>query len=264
MPLRLVVAEDYDDMSARAASLVKEALARRAVDGAPARPARLTVPTGDTPLGLYERLAADPAAAAALRAADIYQLDEYLGAGPGDDVSFAGWLRRALLRPAGIPDGRFHRLPADHLEPQLALAHFEAELAAAGGLDLAVLGLGVNGHLGFNEPGSPFDAPARIVRLRPETVRVNRHYWKDAGEDTPHYGVTLGLRTLFAARRVILLASGEHKAAALARALEGPVTPDVPASGLRRARGEVIVVADRAAASRLADVPAPSPGSRVP
>jgi glucosamine-6-phosphate deaminase len=226
------------------------ALARAAADAVTAlvdaQPAATVVPaTGETPLGLYEELAArrrsgrfDPSLLT------IVQLDDYRGLAPGDQRSLYGWMERALLEPLGIRDGRVLRLPPGG-QPE-ACAAFDRDLGARGGVDLAILGLGENGHLGFNEPPSAADSPTRIVALTPETIAANARYWgPDA--DVPTEAVTLGLAPLLSSRRILLLASGSRKRDIVHRALEGPMGDDVPASFLRRAEGEVTVIVDRAA-----------------
>jgi glucosamine-6-phosphate deaminase len=128
---------------------------------------------------------------------------------------------------------------------EMCCAYDEA-VAQEGGLDLSVLGLGPNGHLGFNEPPADPDSSTRVVTLSPESVTSNARYW-GASDRVPRKAVTAGMRVLLAARHTVLVVSGAHKRDILRRALVGPETPDVPASFLRRAAG-VTVVADRAAA----------------
>ncbi len=226
------------------------ALARAAADVVAAfvaaDPDRTVVPaTGETPLGLYAELAERHRAgrfdASSLT---IVQLDDYRGLGPGDRRSLYGWMDRALLRPLAIADDRVLRLPADG-DPD-ACAAFDRELEARGGIDLAILGVGENGHLGFNEPPSAAGSPTRIVALTRATIAANARYW-GSDTDVPTEAVTLGLRPLLASRRILLLASGPRKREIVHRALDGPMGDDVPASFLRRAEGEVTVIVDRAA-----------------
>jgi glucosamine-6-phosphate deaminase len=126
-------------------------------------------------------------------------------------------------------------------------AEFDAAVAAAGGLDLAIVGLGINGHVGMNEPGTPPDARTRPVELAPTTIEAARRYGADP---PPRRGVTIGLGSLLAAREIWLLARGARKASILAQALEGPETADCPAS-LLRAHPRLRVIADAPAASAL-------------
>jgi glucosamine-6-phosphate deaminase len=212
-----------------------------------ARPtASLVVATGETPVGAYrhlaERVRRESIATDRLR---VFQLDEYLGLPLEDRRSLFGWMERAFLTPLGIPPGNVVRL--DPAAPDLAAAcrAYDAAVLDAGGLDLAVLGLGPNGHIGFNEPPTTADAPTRIVELTPESLASNARYW-GSPDQVPRRALTAGMATLLAARRILLLVSGAHKRDILRRAAYGPVTPEVPASYLQRAVG-VTVVADEAA-----------------
>jgi glucosamine-6-phosphate deaminase len=148
-----------------------------------------------------------------------------------------------------IPFKALHLMNSVSGDTSAECAHFAALVASAGGLDLAVLGIGVNGHLAFNEPGSPFKSRARRVTLESST---REPYITAFGsfDETPAYGLTLGLADLMAARRMLLLASGSSKAQAVSRALEGPVTEAIPASVLRR-HADATVLLDTKAAELL-------------
>jgi glucosamine-6-phosphate deaminase len=152
---------------------------------------------------------------------------------------------RTVLGPLSIDAARVARLPTEG-DVDAACAAFDRELDARGGIDLAILGLGTNGHLGFNEPPSDASSTTRTVELTPDTIEANARYWGREG-DVPTRAVTLGLRTLLEARRILLLVAGPSKHTIVRRALEGPVGQDVPASFVREARGSVTVVVDRAA-----------------
>lgn len=224
---------------AAAADLVAQTLAARG-------DAVLGLPTGNTPIPLYQELLRRAAAGEAnLSRARVAMLDEYLDAGT---VSFRGWLEDHFLRAAGVGPERLLAMPSRPENIAAACVHYEEQLAAWGGCDLQLLGLGHNGHIGFNEPGSEADSRTRVVRLSEQTRRANEEYWP--GREIPARGVTTGLALLLAARRILLLVRGEDKAAILERTLRGPISSAVPASFLRRA-ADVWVVADEAAAGRL-------------
>jgi glucosamine-6-phosphate deaminase len=167
-----------------------------------------------------------------------------VGLEPDDRRSLFGWMRRSFLSPLRIDADRVDRLPlaGDLVD---ACAAFDRRLASAP-LDLAILGLGTNGHLGFNEPPSTADAPTRVVELTPATIDANSHYWGEVS-DVPGTAVTMGMRQLLAARTIVLLVSGDRKRGIVHRALDGPVGPAVPASFLQTAEGDVTVIVDRAA-----------------
>jgi glucosamine-6-phosphate deaminase len=236
--LRLEVVDDAAALGRAAADAVS-----RFVD---ARPASTVVPaTGETPLGLYAELAArwqagrfDPARLT------VVQLDEYLDLEHDDRRSLSGWMQRSLLTPLGIRDDHVVRLPVDGVASTCAA--FDDDLEDRGGIDLAILGLGDNGHLGFNEPPSSAESPTRVVELTPTTIQANARYWGSTS-DVPTRAVTLGLRPLLAADTILVLVSGTRKHEIIHRALEGPVSEDVPASFLREAGANVNVIVDRAA-----------------
>lgn len=217
-----------------------DALARAAADlicaEVQARPgAVILVATGHTPMPTYAELARRAAAGEAdFGRVTAVQLDEYVGVPEDDPRSLWAWMERAFVRPLGIT--RTVRLT----DP----AAFDAELRALGGIDLALLGLGPNGHLGFNEPPSGPDAPTRRVTLTPASLESNRAYWGDLG--VPGEALTAGMPAILGAQRVLLLVTGEHKREVLRRTLREAPTPEVPASFLQRA--PLTVLADAAAA----------------
>lgn len=203
------------------------------------------LPTGTTPLPVYEALP-DILRARSLSAAaaTIVLLDEYVGLPAGHRARCDSMLRRGLLDRLDPGVARFITFEVDDLSPQAACTKFDAAVNAAGGLDLVVLGLGRNGHIGMNEPGSAPDAPTRVVELASSTRAAAVGYGADPA---PTHGVTLGMAGILAAREIWLLATGAAKAAILTAALDGPATSDVPASLLRDHQG-LLVIADEAAA----------------
>ena len=214
--MKTIIATDYDQLCDNVADVVIRQLAQR--------PGSVLVfPTGNTPLGLYRRLvAAAGAGTVDFSQARVVALDEYAGLEPGDPRSLTDWLRRGLLDPVGVPPARVHGFEA-------GAEALEATITALGGLDLVILGLGLNGHLGFNEPGSAFDSRTRNITLTPASLRSNAAYW-GSQRRVPRHGLTLGLGTIAAARAVVLMVSGAAKRTILSRTLAGAVSPDVPAS----------------------------------
>jgi glucosamine-6-phosphate deaminase len=201
--------------------------------------------TGNSPIPLYDevrqRVYDHRADVSAVRP---FAIDEYGGRRDHHCSNHAFFER--YWHP--IPNAqRVEEFDPGAAEPAVEAARFAVALEKAGGLDIAVLGIGMNGHLAFNEPGTRRDAPARVTPLAPETREAARVCWQ---EQTPTWGLTLGLRELLAARSVLLLVSGRSKAAILARALAGDVGPDCPASFLQQ-HPDVTVVADEAAVRDL-------------
>lgn len=241
--MRLIILADPEALRRETADRI-EALAH-------AKPsAVLGLPTGNTPLGTYRELVRRVREQdLALSQLTIFALDEYLDVGRGDPRCLADWLDREFIQPGRIDPARVHMLNGPALEPTQMCAEYEAAIARAGGIDLQLLGLGPNGHVGFNEPGSPPDSRTRAVRLAPESIASNARYW--GGPDrVPPYGLTMGIGTLKEAREILLLVSGPNKANILREVVEGPITSDVPAS-LLRAHPHFAILADRDAAAQL-------------
>ena len=197
------------------------------------RPLVLGLATGRTPVAVYDELVRRVEAGKLdLEGAIAFNLDEYCGLSAGDPRSFAAWMRVQLFDRLGWPASRVH-IPAGDIAPSERERHcadYEAAIRAAGGIDLQLLGLGRNGHIGFNEPGSPCESRTRPVRLATETLA-------DAAADfgggaVPQFALTMGIGTILEARRVRLLAFGERKRPALRRALTPPADAQLPASFL--------------------------------
>lgn len=213
----------------------------------------LGLATGSSPLGLYRELARLAAEGTLdLTAATGFALDEYVGLPSGHPQSYRQVLLREVCAVTGLPPERLHvpdgsATELDALE--WAAAAYEDEIRAAGGVDVQVLGIGGNGHLGFNEPGSSLASRTRVKRLAERTRRDNARFF-ERPEDVPTHCLTQGLGTILEARRLVLVATGEAKAAAVAAALEGPLTASCPASVLQW-HPDAVVVIDEAAAAGL-------------
>jgi len=236
---RIVIVADADDIGRVGADLVADAISKNPM-------ASITAATGQSPMGLYSALAERYLSGAfKTNALTVFQLDEYLGLPPDDRRSLLGWMRRSFLKPLDVDADHVVPLAADG-DPRAACAAFDQSIEARGPLDIAILGLGRNGHLGFNEPPAAAESPTRVVELSAITVEDNARYWGSV-DDVPTRAVTMGMRHLLNARRIVLLASGEVKRTIVRRALDGPIGPDVPASLLRTATADVTVIVDRAA-----------------
>lgn len=221
-------------------------VAGRLADAVRARPSlRLCLPTGETPAPFYAALARLAGSdRVSFGAATVVLLDEYVGLAPGDRARCDAQLRRQLIDHLD-PAPRFVPIDVDGADPAAAVAAIDAEAA---GLDLAIVGLGLNGHIGMNEPGSTADSPTRRVALAEPTRRVAVERY-GAGRE-PEAGITIGMDRLLEAHETWLLVTGERKAAVLAAALAGPETPDCPGSYLRRSP-RLVVLADEPAAAAL-------------
>ncbi len=209
----------------------------------------MAAPAGRTPRPTYQALRAEAERRdLSLARMRVFAVDELCAPAPADGY-FWRHVRAGLLDWAGIPAANLHPFDPAAADLDAMCREIERRVATLGGLDLVVLGLGPNGHLASNEPGSAFDSRTRPVRLLPETVA----YMLTDEEADPRVcdrAATLGLGTLAEAREVVVLVSGAAKREILRRALTGPVTPDCPASLLQRLPG-ALVLADRAAAGAL-------------
>jgi glucosamine-6-phosphate deaminase len=235
--MKLIITENYEELSRVGADMMAEIIA--------ARPdATMVLATGSTPMGVYSELAKRKEAgqldAARLR---VFQLDEYLGVPSGDPRSLYDWMVRSFVAPLGVPESNVVRLLAVSPDPNAACEAYDRAVLETGGFELSVLGLGPNGHLGFNEPPSDPSLHTRVIDLTEESIESNARYW--GGRDmVPRQALTAGMSQLMAARQTLLVVSGTHKQEILRRTIQGPVTPEVPASFLQRA-ANVTVLADR-------------------
>ncbi|GAA4784776.1 glucosamine-6-phosphate deaminase [Microbacterium gilvum] len=210
----------------------------------------LGLATGSTPLPVYEAL---PPRLAGVNVSRVrgFALDEYVGLDPAHPESYRSVITREVVEPLGL-DPALVRTPSGSLD---GIAHageeYEAAIAAAGGVDLQILGIGTDGHIGFNEPGSSFASRTRVKTLTRQTREDNARFF-DTIDDVPMHCITQGLGTILAARHLVLLAFGAGKADAVAGAVEGPVTASLPGSAVQL-HPHVTVVVDEAAASALRD-----------
>jgi glucosamine-6-phosphate deaminase len=235
MQIVVVKAEEF---AAQAANVVCDAVAMNPR-------AALGLATGRTPIGMYAELKRRAATGAVyFEHVTAFAIDELHGVPAAHPVTNASYL--AAHAPAPL---RAHVMDCAASDGNAECERFASQIEKSGGLDLAILGIGVNGHLAFNEPGSTLDSRARRVRLAAST---REPYIEAFGslDATPEFGLTLGMYELLAAREVLLLANGAAKAAIVARALDGPVTEDVPAAALQH-HANVTVVLDQVAASGL-------------
>ncbi|MGZ0711531.1 glucosamine-6-phosphate deaminase (plasmid) [Coraliomargarita sp. W4R53] len=209
----------------------------------------LGLATGSTPLSVYEALPAK------LEGVDVSQvrgfaLDEYVGIAAGHPESYAAVIAREVVEPLGLEPRRI-RVPDGSVDGiEHAGDDYEQAIMAAGGVDLQILGIGTDGHIGFNEPGSSFASITRVKTLTKQTREDNARFF-DSVDDVPKHCITQGLGTILRARHLVLLAFGEGKAQAIAAALEGPLTASLPGSAVQL-HPHVTVLVDEAAAAHLA------------
>jgi len=205
----------------------------------------LMLASGNTPIELYRRIAERKLP---LKHLTVFALDEYVGVPLDEPRNTANLLRRAAVEAWGIPPTQFFSVSSLESEAPASIQQHERRIAEVGGLDVIVLGLGQNGHLAFNEPGSEPDSSGRVLDLETISIEANRKWF--GGEYAPAKGVTVGLKTILAARQVVIQAYGPHKTAAVKAMVEGKVGSHCPASFLQQ-HSNVHVFLDAAAAASL-------------
>lgn len=210
----------------------------------------LGVATGSSPLAIYAELSRQVREegfdCSAVRA---FALDEYVGLPAGHPESYRSVIRRDVVEPLGLTPSRVHVPDGTAADVVGACAAYEHQIRELGPVDIQILGIGSNGHIGFNEPTSSFASRTRIKTLAPKTRADNARFF-NSYEEVPTHCLTQGLATILDAKRLVLVAQGEKKADAVAKMVEGPVSSMCPGSALQL-HADATVVVDQAAASRL-------------
>ena len=241
--MKIYAAESYQSMSRKAANIVSAQIILKPASV-------LGLATGSTPVGLYQQLIDW------FRKGDLdfdqvrtVNLDEYVGLAPDHPQSYRRFMQENLfdhinIRPENtcVPDG----LDPD---PSAACQRYEQIIRSLGGIDIQVLGMGHNGHIGFNEPGQAFELETHVVSLTESTINANARFFASR-EEVPSQAITMGVKSIMQARQILMVVSGEDKAETVRAAFSGPVTPQVPASILQM-HPNVVLVGDRAALSKL-------------
>lgn len=235
--------KNYEEMSRKAASLIAAQVI--------AKPdSILGLATGSSPVGTYQNLIK------AYENGDLdfsnvksINLDEYKGLSPENDQSYRYFMNTNLFDHINIDKANTH-VP-NGLEPDAdkACAEYNEIIAQSGGIDLQLLGLGPNGHIGFNEPDSVFIAGTHCVGLTESTIEANKRFFESA-DDVPRQAYTMGIQNIMSAKKIVVVVSGANKAESLAKAVNGPIDPQVPASILQL-HNDVVIVADEAALSMM-------------
>ena len=241
--MRIIQTEDYTAMSAQAAALIAAQVAEKP-------DCLLGLATGSTPIGTYRQLVRwNRTGVLSFARVRSVNLDEYCGLSAGHDQSYRYFMQTNLFDHVDILPENTHVPNGLADDPEAEGARYDALIAALGGIDLQLLGLGHNGHIGFNEPGPSFVLPTHPVDLTQSTINANSRLFASRDE-VPRRAITMGIRGIMSARRVLVAVSGADKADAVARAFAGPVTPEVPASILQL-HPDVVLAGDRAALSKL-------------
>jgi glucosamine-6-phosphate deaminase len=232
--MRILVTPDYQELSLTAADIVIQAVQSR-------YELNLGLPTGNTPLGMYRELTrAYREGRVDFSELKTFNLDEYAGLAPVDPHRFDAYMRENFFNHVNVSPQNIH-FPDETND-------YERQINDAGGIDLLVVGIGANGHIAFNEPGSAFSSRTRRVELAPETIENARKNF--GAEPVPTSAITMGIGTILVCRRIVLLASGRSKAAIVNQAIQGPSSESVPASALQQ-HPDLTVILDTDAARNL-------------
>lgn len=234
--LDLIKVENYQEMSQRASSIILELISKNS------NPV-LGLATGSTPEGMYQCLIkAYEQGDISFKDVTTFNLDEYVGLAKDDTNSYHSYMKEKLFNHIDILPNQTHLPDGIARDLQLECVKYEQQIRNAGQVDIQVLGLGLNGHIGFNEPGTPFSSRTQAVELMASTRQANARFFNGLNE-VPTQAITMGIETIMQSKLILLLVSGEKKAPALARLLKGGVSEDFPASILQR-HPNVIVIAD--------------------
>ena len=234
-------AKDYKDMSRKAANIISAQVIMKPN-------CTLGLATGSTPLGIYDQLAEwYKKGDLDFSAVHSVNLDEYRGLPKENDQSYYYFMHKNLFDRVNIRSENTNVPNGMEPDAEKECRRYEKLIADLGGIDLQLLGLGHNGHIGFNEPGEAFEKETHCVDLQERTIEANKRFFESADE-VPRQAYTMGIKTIMQAKKILVAVSGEDKAEIVKKAFFGPVTPTVPASILQM-HNDVTVVADEAALS---------------
>ncbi|WP_194949503.1 glucosamine-6-phosphate deaminase [Actinomyces trachealis] len=242
--MELVILDTDEEIAERAADVI-EALIQ-------AKPnAVLGTATGSSPLPLYDELARRcKEGRISFKQVKGFMLDEYVGLPEGHPERYATFMERNLRSRIDMPQGALQGPDALREDLQAACDEYEAKMAESGYCDLQILGIGADGHIGFNEPGGPLDSSTHIDTLTEKTRSDNARFFDGDIDQVPTHCITQGLGTIMKARKLVLIATGENKAEAIHQLIEGKVSAEWPATVMQD-HADALVLVDRAAASKL-------------
>lgn len=244
--MKIIRAKDYDEMSALACEKLigKFATVKNPVFG---------LATGDTPNGLYERLIQKyKQQEVTFQNATTFNLDEYVGYSKDNSKSYHYYMSERLFNHIDIPEDRAHVPNGCAEDLQQECRDYEEKIKQAGQIDIQLLGLGANGHIGFNEPGTPFDSRTEVVFLADSTRQSNARFFPSI-DDVPKTAISMGIGTIMESEEILLLVSGEQKADILAHVLNSEPSEEFPATVLHM-HENVTIIADEAALSKVEDI----------
>lgn len=238
--MKVIVVENYEEISQKAFEVMYELVSNK-----PA--AVLGLATGSSPIGLYENMIKDhKEKGTSYAACQSFNLDEYVGLPQSHPQTYYTFMHENLFDGIDIKEENVH-LPYGNSAEECAAYEKSMENVT---VDIQVLGIGSNGHIGFNEPGTSFDKETHIVTLKEGTRQDNARFFEDDINKVPTHAITMGIATIMKSRKILLVASGANKADAVAAMVNGPVNVECPASVLQN-HADVVVICDKAAAAKL-------------
>lgn len=241
--MRIYKGKDYADMSRKAANIISAQVIMKP-------DCVLGLATGSTPIGLYQQLVAwYEKGDLDFSEVRTVNLDEYKGLSRENDQSYYYFMHHNLFDHVNLPAENSHLPNGMEPDSDKECRRYSELIRSMGGVDLQLLGIGHNGHIGFNEPGDAFDNDVHCVNLTQSTIEANKRFFASA-DDVPKQAYTMGIKTIMQAKRILIVASGEDKADIVRDAFFGPITPKVPASVLQL-HNDVTLVADEAALSKI-------------
>ena len=241
--MRIIVVDNYEEMSWKAASLVSSQIILKP-------DSILGLATGDTPLGMYsELIKLYNKKEIDFNEIKTFNLDEYYGIDENNSQSYYYYMMNNFFKHINISHKNINVPNGDAENIYEECLRYESEIKKSGGIDIQVLGIGVNGHIGFNEPDVNFEAETHLVNLDDTTIESNSRLFKRR-EDVPTKAISMGIKTIMYSKRIVLLASGLSKADAIYKTINGKINPEIPASILQLHQ-DVTVILDKDAASKL-------------
>ncbi len=241
--MEVIIAANYDKICEEAACIVQQEWQKK-------NNLVLGLATGETPLGVYKKIIEmNQRNEIDFSSIVAFSLDEYLGLEEDHPQSFAYYMKENFFKHINIRTENIFRLEGKPIDIDTHCRKYEEKIKSHGGIDIQILGIGRNGHIGFNEPGSSLSSRTRVKTLTEETIRDNSRFFTD-DQEVPRFCLTMGIGTVMEARMIILLASGENKSEAVFQCVEGAVTASVPASALQL-HPRVKILVDEEAGSLL-------------
>lgn len=241
--IKIIIVDNYDQMSKKAAAMIEAQVLLK-------RNSVLGLATGSTPEGMYQELVKKyQENEVDFQDVTTFNLDEYYPIAPDNPQSYAYYMHENFFKHVNVRE-HYQNIPSgSNTNVEETCQVYDRAIEASGNIDLQILGIGTNGHIGFNEPDVKFEAGTHLVELDEETIEANARFF-DNIDDVPEQALSMGIRNIMHSKKIILMASGQNKAKAIRAMLKGPVTPELPASILQLHQ-DVTLIIDEAAAGEL-------------